>query len=161
MFPLCVWCVCCVCVVYVLCVCCVCVVYVLCVCVVYMLCCTHVSLCMCCVCWSCTHVALPTRLIGLVCCTSSVVHVCRMPSDHFVGTVLIKINNVFLLFPSPSRKCARLLQAVRWKLSRTRPRAQRKKLLKLYINTDILGCTATATRMVRSARFNDKYLGAV
>ena len=32
-----------------------------------------------------------------------------------------------------SRKCARLLQALRWKLSRTRPRSTRKKLLKLYI----------------------------
>ena len=42
-----------------------------------------------------------------------------------------------------SRKCARLLQALRWKLSRTRPRSVRKILLKSYIQSDLLGCTAT------------------
>jgi hypothetical protein len=43
-----------------------------------------------------------------------------------------------------SRKAARLLQALRWKLNRTRPRAARKELLQSYIRSDILGCSATA-----------------
>jgi LisH domain-containing protein ARMC9 len=46
-----------------------------------------------------------------------------------------------------SRKCARLLQALRWKLSRTRPRATRQQLLKQYIGADLLGCTSTKTRV--------------
>jgi len=157
--------VCCVCVVCVLSVCCVCVVCVLCMC------------CVCVVLYTCFFVHVLCMLVLYTCCIAHTFYwacllyifgcTClqctfrRMPSDHFVGTVLIKINNVFSFCFLHSRKCARLLQAVRWKLSRTRPRAQRKKLLKLYINTDILGCTATATRMVRSVRFNDKYFNAV
>ena len=46
-----------------------------------------------------------------------------------------------------SRKCARLLQALRWKLSRTRPRSSRKQLLKQYTMSDLLGCTATSQRI--------------
>ena len=64
---------------------------------------------------------------------------------------LAKLSDLCAQEKSPSlvkesaKKCSRLLQALRWKLNRTRPRAARKKVLEEYVVSDVLGCAAQTT----------------
>jgi|EP00945_MAST-04E_sp_MAST-4E-sp1_P003909 LisH domain-containing protein ARMC9 len=47
--------------------------------------------------------------------------------------------------PAAGLRCCRIMQALRWRLNRARPRALRQKVLQSYINNDLLGCSGSGS----------------
>ena len=47
--------------------------------------------------------------------------------------------------PKAAVRCCRLLQALRWRLNRARPKALRHRILQSYINNDLLGCAGSGS----------------